>query len=418
MEFDVGTLNIFGIWFCAFYLIPHIVIFKITSVYPEMITLEGLAVRPCWNDRNNLFYVENNFDVFLNGIKGSAKAKKRNVIAKVLGALCGDIAGGKKHTPELYLSMLKNTYDRFFSTMLLFSFFPVLAEVFIRIFASNSLVLEDLYKLALLQLCCTGLVLFFNMAVRNKYNKFRLLFFSNWYDKLLNFDFIAINDIKMNIRNDSGADENAALPELMSKFIDTNSALNENLKNSTSMLTETLGAFCGKTHDNQFVSYQDMIDTMQSGIDKIADLTRSYEEITGNINKALSAVNEMASTPQQSIQAINNNAALLIEVRDKFANYREQAYIEELDSLKKVTSSLGDTAAAAFKSIDTTVKTTTQNLNESYSRFLELCTKFNETYSVVINSNQIEGALAKLIEENKKLEEYFTKYTATANEAK
>ena len=405
---------LFLVWFCAFFLIPHIILFLFTSINQKMVTLEELEFKPHWNNNANVLSLESNYDEFVKGISGSEKIKKHNVVIKILKAMCDDVKSGKKYSSELYLSMMKNTYDRFFSIMLLFSFFPVLAIII----DTNGIILEDIYYLLLVQLLCITLVLLFNVIIKHKYNKFRELFLRNWYDKILNFDFIVINDIKNNLKNDSGDEENAVLPELMSKFIDTNTALNENLRNSTSLLTEALGVLCGCKQENKFVSYHDMIGTMQSGIEKIGEMTNSYEEITGNINTALSGINELASIPKPSIEAINKNASLLMEIRDKFSDYKEKAYIEELEHLKKLSSVLGDSVNSTFEAVEKTVNATTKKLDESYNAFQELCIKFNETYSGVLGMHQLEDALTKLIQENRKLEEYFNKHIVMAEGTK
>jgi hypothetical protein len=254
------------------------------------------------------------------------------------------------------------------------------------------------------------------IIIRNKYSKFKEMFYRKWYNNILNFDLIAINGIKSDIQKDINSNESGTLSELVSKFIGMNIALDDNIQQSTSVLTEKLDEFLKLKQTGGFASYQDVIASMQSGIEKTGELGGSYEQIHANINTALSGLNELIASPKTNIDALNKNAALLKKIRDKFSSYKEKAYSAELTQLKKITSTLGENIDNTFVSIETALKKTTQSLGDSYDRFFYICTMFNETYSATVDSKQIADALLILMQENRKLDECFKKYSANFSE--
>ena len=394
----------FWIWFCTLYLLPCTIIFKLTSVEPKAASLEGLILKPRKNKNKNILSVDNNIEEFIKSLKVNEKIKKYSVVLKILKTMCNDAKCGEKYHPELYLSILKNTFDRFFSVMLLFSFFPVVMSL---IFGK---IIISFYDFLLIQLLCTGLVVFINVIVKNKYYKFNEIYFKNWYDKILNFDLIAINEIKSGIQKDSDSNEDSALADIIPKLINMSAVFDESIKHSTSLLTEKLDEFMKFRQTSEFISYKDVLGSMQSGIEKIGELSNSYEQISGNINTALSGLNELASMPKSSIEAINGNAALLKEIRDKFSGYQEASCAAELAQLQTITVILENNVGKTFSSIEAALNKTTQSLGDSYDRFFEMCKKFNETHSAIIGSKQIADALAILLQENKKFDEYFLKY--------
>ena len=177
MSSNIDSLwSFFWVWICAFCLVPHIIIFIITSVNQKLITLKGLELKPCWNNNANILSIESNYDEFIKGVSNSEKPEKFNVIIKILKTMCDDVKNGKRYNSELYLSMLKTAYDRFFSVMLLLSFFPVLAIII----KTEGFILEYVYYLLLMQLSCTSFILLLNIVVKSKYYKFRELFLRTW----------------------------------------------------------------------------------------------------------------------------------------------------------------------------------------------------------------------------------------------
>ena len=402
----------FFLWFILLYLLPYIFIFKVTSLNPKLAALEGLILNPRLDINGNTVSIDNNYSAFVLGIQLGKYALKHNINVKILKLMCEDAKLGKKYNPQLYLCELKNTNERFFLFMLISSFFPV-TMILIR---NSSWALNNMTIVILFQMLCSGLVILINILVKYRYLKFKEVFYRTWYDRILNFDLLVINEINKNILKDAKTGENTELAALLAKFTEINTILDENINKSALLIDKKLDEFISLKQNDKLVSYSDTLNALQVGMEKSAELCSSYSQIAENINTSLSGLNDLISIPKTDIQIINKNAALLYELKNNFKNYKDTSTEAEILNLKNVTKSLAFNADSAFTSIETALKKTTENLSASYGRFFEMCEKFSKTYSNSIDSGQIANALGVLIQENKKLEECFNKYSGKFKE--
>ena len=97
----------FWVWLCALFLLPLMIIFKLTSVIPKIANLEGLELKPRMSNNNVVFSIETNYDDFISNTGIGNSAIKFNIITKILNIMCNDANNGKKYNPKLYLSVLK-----------------------------------------------------------------------------------------------------------------------------------------------------------------------------------------------------------------------------------------------------------------------------------------------------------------------
>jgi len=394
----------FLIWFCALYLLPLVILFWRTSIHKKMVELEGLELKPRIDSNSNVFSIGTNCDEFIGNIGIGKWTKKYNIIVRIFQLICDDANSGKRYNPESYLSILKHTYDRFFSILLLCSFFPSIISIILE---SGSF-----YEILRIQLLCCVLVFVINIVLKNRLMKFREVFFRTWYDKILNFDLIAIHEIRTTIKNDySSLAAHNAMSNLLSKFIEMKLTLEENIENHTALLTERLDEFIKCKEADESVSNQNILNALQSGIETTMELNSGYGQITTNINTALSGISELVSIPKPTIDAINENASLLKEIRDKFSYHSEKSHFAELEHLQQITITLEKNIDSTFVLVESALKKTIQTLGDSYERFSAMCAKFNQIHSATIDVRQVEDALAILIQENKKLEDCYNEYT-------
>jgi len=397
-------MTFFLIWLSALFLLPLVILFWRTSINKKMVTLEGLELKPCMDINNNVFSIGTNCDDFIEDAKIGKRAKKYNIIVRIFRLICADANDGARYNPEAYLSILKSTYDHFFSIMLLCSFFPAVISI---IFESGSF-----YEILRMQILCCVMVFVINIVLKNRFMKFREIFFRTWYNKILNFDLIAIHEIRANIEDDhSSIAAHNAMSALLSKFIGMKDTLEKSMESHTALMKEKLDEFIKYKQADEFVSNNDILNTLQSGIEATAELNGAYGQITSNINTALASFQELTSIPKPTIDAINENAFLLKEIRDKFSSHSEKTHATELEHLQQITTTLERNIDNTFALVESTLKRTTHTLNDSYERFSAMCAKFNQTHSATIDLKQMESVLALLIQENTKLENCFNEYT-------
>ena len=386
----------FWIWFSVFFLLPHIFVFILTSVNRDIAVLKGLDLEPVVNNDGNVFAIRNNYNDFIARLKISNFKKKNNVIIKILHQMCDDANNGEKYHPEIYTSILKNYHERFFVFMLLCSFFPAVADI---INGSSG----GLYNFLLNQLLCSGLVVAFNIIIRYTYSAFLRLFFRVWYNKILNFDLAVVNEIKSIIQRGNDLEKTASFNDILLKLMSLSMSLNEQVTVSTLLISNNLDELKKSREEGKIISGQEMLETLQAGVEKTVELGNIYENIGEKINTALNSLNEYVALPKTDINTINKNASLLRAVRDKFSKYKEDSQKEQLKLLKKVTEKLDKNVCEMFSSVEAALKQTSERLNDSYDSFSDMCAKFNENYSDVIDSKQIADAIIVLIQENKKL---------------
>jgi len=391
----------FWIWFSMLFLLPHIFIFMLTYVHHDIASLKGLNLEPVVNNDGSVFAIHNNYNDFIARIKVNNLQKEYNVIIKILKQMCDDANNGEKYHPEIYTSILKNFYARFFVFMLLCSFFPAAAGIISNSFQGG------LYNFILCQLLCSGLVFAFNIIIRYMYSAFLRLFFRVWYNKILNFDLAAVNEIKSIIQKDNALKKADSLNDIFLKLTSLSMSLNDQVSVSISLISNNIDELKESRKEGKIISSQEMLETLQSGIGKAVELGATYENIAEKINTALNDLNEYVALPKTDINIINKNASLLRELRDRFSKYKEDSQSEQLKLFKKVTEKLDKNVREMFLSVESTLKQITEKLNDSYNSFSDMCTKFNENYSHAIDSKQISDALTLMIQENKKLTDYF-----------
>jgi len=390
----------FLLWFCAFFLLPHIYVLIITSVPKDVAALKGLELNPVYNKDGNVITMCNNYDDFISSVKISDFHQKNNVLIKILKQMCADANLGESYHPEIYTSILKNFYDRFFQIMLLLSFFPVAACII------SETVRGGVYSLLLYQLLCCGLVAAVNIFIKYKYSAFLRLFFREWY-KIINFDLAAVNEIKSIIQKESFSEKTDSFNHIILNFMKLSTSLNEQVSASTSLISGSIEELKKSREGEKTASGLDIIETIESGIAKTAELNTAYDNIAEKFNMALNSLNEYSAAAKPDINVINKNAQLLREVRDMFSKYRDEAQDEQRKALKKAAEKLDKNVSGAFSSVEAALKQTSEKLKNSYKSFSEVCEQFNKNYSNAIDSKQIADAVTVLLQENKKLAVYF-----------
>jgi hypothetical protein len=335
------------------FLFPALVFARFLALPAELISLKGLAVKPSFDKEKNVTRVETNYEEFGQALSvGNAFFRKRNIPLLVLEALCRDAGNGKKYHPDLYLARYKNSVSHFTAYILLGSFLPAL----LLTFKSNP---EKVQLVFVLQACCLIFVFILYRVLRYMFEVFEAVFYKNWFDEILNFDVLAIREMRPH-----------ALDSLAAVF---QQDIWQKLNDGISSLAGQLEKFGRFREQGRELSGEDIVETMQSKIVVLGELGDALEEICNKTSAALKDLAPLTRNSKADINAITENTAKLMELKDLMLNWRNDSQDAEIDALRNVTEKLEHGITQSFSNMEQTVELNARELSASFERFSDLC---------------------------------------------
>jgi hypothetical protein len=344
---------IYILWGVFLFLFPALDFVRFLALPEELILLEGLTVRPYFDKEKNVTRVDTNYEKFMAALCANGAAVwKKNIPLVILGVLCADAHNGVRYHPELYLARYKNSIRHVTAYIFLGSFLPALP----LLFRPNP---ENAPAVFVLQACCLVLVFFLYRALRYMYETFETVFYKHWFDKILNFDILTIRELRPQ-----------ALDSLAAVF---QQDIWQKLNEGTAALAGKLEEFHRFREQDRELSGDDIIEMAQSKIAGLGELISALEEICDKTGAALNGLTSLAKLNEVDINAITENTAALIDLKDLMLNWRNASQDAELDALRRVTEKLEHSITQGFSNMEQTAELNAEELSASFERFSEAC---------------------------------------------
>jgi hypothetical protein len=357
------------VWFLAFFIIPAVIFFRHTAILQEMVSLEGLILKPVLKD-GNIVSISNDFTAFINK---NTSIKKGNIIIKMLQTMCNDADKGICHNPTLYLSNFHAILRKFILWVLLGSHVPLIVFLFIKVIPFAEIIKY--------QVCCYVLIYILEMALQYKYAQFTQVFYTSWYDKILNFDLLTVSMIRNDTEQIRKLSNSHDLLEAVDKFTSANSILSNELSSHTTMLSARLDKFLNIQQKTNGINAQTVLLSLDDCIKKFSEVYENMRGIARDVENSLNSITALSESKSFEINAINKNTDVLSDIRGQFKTYQSEALSSELNHLQKITESLENNISKAFLSIDSAVTQNLSRLETGYERFFDMCKTLSESMS-------------------------------------
>jgi hypothetical protein len=348
---------IYILWGVFLFLFPALVFVRFLALPEKLISLEGLAVKPYFDKEKDVTRADTNYDKFMAAVcSGKASVWKKNIPLVILGVLCRDAHNGVKYHPELYLARYKNSVRHFTAYIFLGSFLPSLLLLFKFLFFYEP---ENIPIVIVLQACCLVLVFFLYRILYYLFESFEAVFYKNWFDKILNFDVLTIRELRPR-----------ALDSLAAVF---QQDIWQKINEGSAALARQIEKFNNFRERGRELSGEGLVETAQSKIAMLGELSAALEAICDKADAALKSLALLARRNKADINAITENTAKLIELKDLMLNWRNNSQDAELDALHKVTEKLEHGITQVFSNMEQTVELNARELSASFERFSDAC---------------------------------------------
>jgi hypothetical protein len=366
-------LTTYSIWFILCYLIPLIVFNKRTIISKDMINHTNLNLKAVFDGKKaNVVSIDSDFASFLkNPLK---KINENNHVVKMLRRMCDDAKAGVKLNPNVYILNYKNICKNFVFYIFFSAHIPFLVLYFIDPF--------NLPDLIGIQVVAYLLILLLKKGMDRKFSVFCKILYTYWYDKILNFGLIIINELKPSVLSALNSDINNNLLAAVKSYSYVDERRCDMLVNSTQELSSRLDELIKLQSRNESIMPESIITSLDNILEKVMSLNSLFNDTNDTINNSLASLITVSNKKKLDINAINHNTALLIKLKESLSSYKSEAFSSELAQLGKITSTLENDIGKTFTSIDMTIRKNTENLLLSYEKFFVICETFNNTVSV------------------------------------
>ncbi|GMO38918.1 MAG: hypothetical protein Ta2B_18410 [Termitinemataceae bacterium] len=362
---------IYGVWFFLLYIIPFILFFKMTEITARMKTLEGLCVEAVFNDERNFVSMNTNFDIFANC---TPVLRKNNYFVKLLETMCSDSHRGERVSANAYIVQFKEKIDKFVSLIFTGVHIPLIIVLFMG---------KNLHSIFIIHIVGLLFVFALKRFAGNKLSIFTNILYKTWYDRISNLDLVLINKFKPNMITALQKEEfnQKLLHSGITSLTDSNKEIFEILQNTTLDMTKKLDEFINMQREGKIVTLDDVTASFDENLEKINELNILLSVICDKINDTLPKFTELSDKTKIDINAMNKNAALVLELKEQLSAYKSRELSEEINHLERITTSFEDAVISTFKSIETTITQNANDLRSSYDTFFGVCSNFNEAVS-------------------------------------
>ncbi|MDR3059971.1 MAG: hypothetical protein LBU84_17765, partial [Prevotella sp.] len=318
----------------------------------------------------NIVSISNDFTVFM---KENTNLKESNIVIKILKTMCNDANNGICHNPSLYLSNFRAILRKFILWVLLGSHVPLIILLF-----NEFMPFAEIVKY---QVCCYVLIYILEMALQYKYAQFIRFFYTNWYDKIVNFDLLTVSMIRNDTERIKKLSNSQDLLKAIDRFTANNTMLSGELSSQTAMLSSRLDEFLTIQQKTNGINAQTVLSSLDDCIKKFSAVYENMCGIVVNIENSLDSLTNLSKSKRSEINAINKNTDMLFELRERFKTYQSEAFSSELTHLQEITESLENNVSKAFVSIDSAVTQNFSRLETGYDRFFDMCKVLSESMS-------------------------------------
>ncbi|MHC6202380.1 hypothetical protein ACYULU_04205 [Breznakiellaceae bacterium SP9] len=359
----------YGVWFLTLFLIPTLVVFRRSSISKEMRSLDGLVLKPELKD-GTVVAMANDFAAF---VAEKPQLKRDNIVVKILQTMCDDAAKGVCHSASLYLSTFRAALRKIILWVLLGSHIPLIVLLFRERGPFAALIKY--------QVCAYVLVYMLEMALQYKYAAFTKIFYTSWYDKIVNFDLLTVRMIHHDVERIKGLSNSGDLLEAIDKFMLVNNTLSNELSSTANMLSSRLDEFLSIQDAAKGINAQTVLSSFDDCTKKALQVTTHMEGIAKNVEASLTHLTALSESKRLEINAVNRNTEVLYELRQRFKTYQSEAFSAELSHLQHVAESLENNVSKAFAGINTAITQHYSHLEMGYDSFFDMCKSLSEAMS-------------------------------------
>jgi hypothetical protein len=357
---------IYGFCFVFAYLIPMTLFLRRLRITSEFKELKNMVSEPKYDKEKNVVSIKTNFDIFSKNLEKSIRS---TYPFKILQRICTDVNNGKRYSPSLYLSLYKNYQNRFLGNIFLASH---IAPVIILVVANYSL--DSLFDVLLsLQFIWYILVIAGQRLLSRNFNIFSEIYYSIWYDKLLNYDMLSINALKDKVFNKTHFVTPA---EINKMFMEMQNVFKEHIKIlllSSEKLSTILETFAGELKKGDVVTAETIIVSLEENVKRFDYLCGQLENAALLSKESYKGLSKFIDVHKIDVNVINTLANEFSNLRCTLAGYTNTAEIASIEKLASITSTLENSINKTFVSIEETVKANADDLSKSYDRFFEIC---------------------------------------------
>jgi hypothetical protein len=345
------------------------IFFRFTGIGIELLELKGLKLTPKLL-KGNIVGVSNNLEAFM---KAHPSLKETNVAVKIFKNVCNDAEKGFSYNPNLYISSYKTTLQKFVLWMLLGSHIPLIFLLFIKWMPFAEIVKY--------QVCCYILIYILEMIIQYKHARFAKIFYTNWYNKVLNFDLLTVKLIHNDVDQIKKLSNSHDLLEVVNKFEGTNNLLSNDLSSHSKMLSVKLDELIDLQQKMNGINAQSVLLSLDDSIAKYREINAHIQVISESIRSSFESITSMSKDRKDEINVINKNTELLSDIRERFETYQSEAFKTELAQLQTITASLDNNVSKAFVSAGIVITQNFERLEEGYDKFFDMCKSLSEAVS-------------------------------------
>jgi hypothetical protein len=373
---------VYIVWGVLFYLIPLIVFAKRAAINEELATLTGLILKPLYNDKERkIISINHNYDEFF---KSNTEMSDKNFAWIVLSEICRNIKAGNMVQTDYYISKYRRLCNTFVGYIFLSAQIPFIYNVIQNGQWGFSFIL-------ITHTFACVLVIILKMYSEKYVSKFTDNLYRNWYDKLLNFDLIVINDLKPSILNALHSEEQNNLHAAINSFDKMNGERNTVLSQSIQMLSDKLDEFIIFKKDEDGITPKTIADSLENSLEKLNETATSLISVSDNASASVSELLNIANSNKEFLNIVNKNAKQITDLKKSMENYNKEALREELSHLQKVTETLDNSINNAYISIENTVTRNTEELIRDYEQYFSICERFSNLLEENYETGTIEA---------------------------
>ena len=357
---------IYGICFIITFVIPLLVFFRRIKIFKELKELKNLNTELIFDKDRNVVAIKNNIKKFNRELEMNID---NNHIYNILERICNDVHDGKKYNPSFYLSLYKKIQYRFIGNIFLVSHIaPIILFIFKYNFAYYSF-----NGLFLLQFVWYILIIATNYYISRQYFSFSEVFYCNWYNKLLNFDTLSINDLKEKYLNGNYYITTEQIERMLLEIKQTFNEPLEMLSSSIEKQSSTLQVFNEEIQKYNLVNIESLIVNIDENIKRFESLSKLLEDSTIYLKDSSNYLSKSIENRKIDINAINSLAGEFYKLRNTIIENKSNMETVIIEKLTSVTSVLENNINKTFTSIEETLKMNATELEKSYNEFFEIC---------------------------------------------
>jgi methyl-accepting chemotaxis protein len=166
--------------------------------------------------------------------------------------------------------------------------------------------------------------------------------------------------------------------DALSRFEEASKSVGSALENVLVPLNKNLETLTGLMETGRGMTIEHLTAFLDDNFKKMTALCERLEAVSEKMQSSYDTIIALSETQKPDSNALNKQAALLMEMKQSLVRYQEGAYGKELNALETVCDSLDENAAQTFASIDATVKACTEKLSGAFEEFYKLCMVISE----------------------------------------